>query len=212
VGILVLDHRTIVREALATLLAQQRDLTIVGQADSPADAGRLGVAPDVIVTDIDLDSRAGQGTVAELRRLFPRGGIVVLTNVGHPPVVQAALDAGADGYLLKTSTTTELLVGIRAVAGGETYLQPSLGVELARWHSPRQVESLSSREEVVLVLLVEGHTNADIARRLGISLRTVETHRARLRQKLGLRTRADLFAHACQVGLIARPDERGSDG
>jgi two-component system response regulator NreC len=105
--------------------------------------------------------------------------------------------------LLKTAATTELIVGIRAVADGETYLQPSLGVELARWHRPRDTTlGLSPKEEQVLRLLSFGNTNAEVARICAVSLRTVEAHRARIQQKLGLRTRAELVQYARELGIL----------
>jgi DNA-binding NarL/FixJ family response regulator len=200
--VLLVDNQTVVREGLAALINQVGDISIVGQAADPEEAEGLRVAPDVIVADIDLVSPAGDGVESRLRALFPCSGLLVLTNVNHPSRVQAALDNGVAGYLLKTSTSAELVFGIRAVAVGESYLQASIGMDLARWHGLRQV--LTRKEEEVLALLAVGQTNADVAQTLGISVRTVESRRARLAEKLGRRTRAELFEYARSVGLVAR--------
>jgi two-component system response regulator NreC len=200
VSVLLVDNQTVVREGLAALMSQVGDISVVGQAADPEEAGVLGVAPDVIVAEIDRVGTPGLGVETRLRALFPSSGLVVLTNVDHPARVQAALDGGVDGYLLKTSTSAELVVGIRTVATGASYLQPSLGMELARWHGLRQV--LSRKEVEVLALLAVGHTNAEVAENLRISSRTVESRRARLSEKLGRRTRAELFDYARSVGLV----------
>ena len=126
-----------------------------------------------------------------------------LTAIGDPTEVQSVLAAGAQGYVLETAPTEELLAGIRAVAGGETYLQPSLGVELARLRQPRDPAlGLSAQEEQVLRLIALGHTNVEVARLCHVSLRTVESHRAHIQRKLDRRTRAELVEYARETGLI----------
>jgi len=196
----------VVREGLRTLIDQQPDLVVVSQVAAVRDAGRLEETPDVIVTDIDLPDAKHRDVVTGLRRFFERSPILVFTAIGQPATVQAVLDAGAEGYMLETATPSDLLTGIRAVARGETYVQPELGVELARWHQPRgSTPALSPREIDVLRLLALGHTNAEIASLSGVSLRTVETHRARIQRKLGRRTRADLVQYARELGLVPDP-------
>jgi two-component system response regulator NreC len=113
------------------------------------------------------------------------------------------LGAGAKGYLLETASTDEVLTGIRAVAGGETYLQPSLGVDLAQLHQARDATvDLLPLEEQVLRLLALGHTNTEVARLCNMSLRSAESYRAQVQRKLGRRTRAELVAYAREHGLI----------
>jgi two-component system response regulator NreC len=204
VEVMLVDHRNVVREGLCALIDQQPDLVVVAQAASVDDAGRLDVRPDVIVADIDLPDARPDDVISGLRALFPRSPILVLTLVSQPATVQSVLAAGADGYLLqKTAATTELLTGIRALAGGESFLQPSLGVELAHWYRTRDSAlGLSTKEQEVLRLVALGHTHREVARHCGVSLRTVETHRARIHQKLGRRTRAELVRYAREVGLI----------
>jgi two-component system, NarL family, response regulator NreC len=201
--VMLIDRRTVVRDGLCALIEQHADLVVVARAESVRDAGALDVTPDVIVTDIEFPDAGHSEVISGLRGSFPQSPILVLTAVAHPAKVQSVLAAGADGYLLRTAATTELIVGIRAVADGETYLQPSLGVELARWHRPRDTTlGLSPKEEQVLRLLSFGNTNAEVARICGVSLRTVEAHRARIQQKLGIRTRAELVQYAHEIGIL----------
>lgn len=203
VGVMLVDNGNVVREGLCALIEQQPDLVVVAQAASVGDAVSLGVAPDVIVTDIDLPDAKCVDVISWLRKCFPETSILVLTRIDHPAKVQSVLSAGADGYLLKTAAATDLLTGIRALAGGETFLQPALGVELARWRQPRDTPlGLTPKEEHVLELVALGHTNAAIARLCAVSLRTVEAHRGRIQQKLGRRTRAELVQYAREVGLV----------
>ena len=203
VEVTLVDSRAIVREGLRAVIDKQPDLVVVAEAETVADAGRLGVTPHVIVTDIDLTDAKSGNVISGLREFFPRSAILVFTPVGHPAEIQSVLDAGANGYLLESSPTADLLTGIRAVAGGDTYLHPSLGVELARLHEPRDgATTLTAQEEQVLRLLALGHTNIEVARLASMSLRTAEAHRAQIQRKLGRRTRAELVEYARDAGLI----------
>lgn len=203
VTVMLVDPRTVMREGLCALIEQQPDIVVVAQAATVGHAAGLDVQPDVIVTDIDLPDAKHGDAVSGLRSHFPRSPILVLTSIGQPDKVKSVLAAGADGYLLKTASTADLLTGIRALARGSTYLQPSLGVQLARLNQPRDtVVGLSPEEEQVLRLVALGHTNVEIARLCGVSLRTVETHRGRIHHKLGRRTRAELVQYAREVGLV----------
>jgi DNA-binding NarL/FixJ family response regulator len=203
VNVMLVDHRTVVRQGLCALVEQQSDLVVVAQAATLRGAGTVAVTPDVIVTEIDLPDARHQHVISGLRRFFPPSPILVLTLVGHPARVQSVLEAGANGYLLKTAAAGDLLTGIRALAGGETYLQPSVRVEMTRWRQPRdKALELTPKEVQVLQLLARGHTNVEIAGLCGISIRTVETRRRRVHQKLGLWRRAELFQYAWDAGLL----------
>ncbi|MEY2427022.1 MAG: two-component system, NarL family, response regulator NreC [Actinomycetota bacterium] len=205
-GVLLVDDHIVLREGLATLLDQQPDLRVVGQLVRAEDAVLVDLAPDVIVTGLERALEVEDTPIVRrLRSAFPSSGILVLTSNAHPAIIETALADGADGYVLKTSEADELLSGIRAVGSGRTYLQPSLGVMLARWRRSPPARVLSPREETVLVLVATGHTNAGIAEQLSTSVRTVETHRARVMQKLGRTTRAELFDYALGAGLINLP-------
>ncbi len=203
IRVMLVDSRAVVREGLSAVIDQQSDLVVVAQAGSVHDAGSLDVRPDVIVTDIDLPDAKHGDVISALRGYFAQSSILVFTPIGHPTEVQSVLAAGAAGYVLETAATSDLLTGIRAVADGRTYLQPSLGVELARWHRPRDATlGLSPREEQVLQLIALGHTNVEVARLCNVSLRTIESHRAHIHRKLGLRTRAELVQFARESGLV----------
>jgi DNA-binding NarL/FixJ family response regulator len=207
VRVVLVDNRVVVREGISALLEKHPDLEVVAQATTAHEMATLRVPPDVILTEIDLPGVDGAEVIRIFRKAFTSVGILVLTVVKDPAEVQRVLAAGADGYLLKTATPADLLFGIRAVANGETYLQPSLGVELARWRGAvadigAASDRLSPKEEDTLRLLAWGHTNAEIAEISRVSLRTIETHRARVLQKLGLRTRAELVRYAQIAGLV----------
>jgi DNA-binding NarL/FixJ family response regulator len=204
VRVLLIDGRHVVREGLGLLLARQPDLAVVADAAEVAEAAAAVAGPvDVIVTDLDSPGPSGVGVIRHLRVAFPGAAILVLTQVSHPAEVDAALSAGAAGYLLKTARSAELFAAIRALARGESYLQGSLGVQLARWHQHRTTApGLSEKEEQLVRLLAVGHTNAEVARLSGVSLRSVEMHRARVQAKTGMRTRAELFRFARDAGLL----------
>ena len=203
VDVMLVDGRAVVREGLFAVIDPEPDLVVVAQAATVRDAGSLAVEPHVIVTDIDLTDAKHGDVIGGLRGFFQRSSILVFTAVGDPTEVQSVLAAGAQGYVLETAPTEELLAGIRAVAGGETYLQPSLGVELARLRQPRDPAlGLSAQEEQVLRLIALGHTNVEVARLCRVSLRTVESHRAHIQRKLDRRTRAELVEYAREIGLI----------
>jgi|GEM_PF-195865 len=214
ISVAVIESQTVVREGLRVLIDAQADMQTVGEASSLRGASELDVEPRVVLTTLDLPDSRGDDVVAGLRRRFPGASVFVLSAVDHPAFVQQVLAAGANGYLPKTGTARELFEGIRAVAGGGTFLQPSLGVKLARWRDASSgVEGsggavLSPREVKVLGLVAVGHTNAEVAELLGVSLRTVETHRARLLQKLGRPTRAELVRFAYEFGLIGPPTDQ----
>lgn len=206
-GLLLVDDCIIVREALRVLLDQQPDLRVLAQAATMRDTAGLSFSPDVIITELELPDARGQEVVRALRSGFRGAAILVLTLVTRPAKVEGVLAAGANGYVLKTASVDDLLRGIRAVAHGETYLQPSLGVALAR-HDHGGVgadigaDPLSAREASVLRLVALGHTNTEIAGLVGVSRRTVESHRAHIHQKLGDQTRAELVRYAYANGLV----------
>jgi len=203
VDVVVVDTRAIVREGLRVVIDQQPDLVVVAQAASVGDASSLDVAPDVIVTDLDLpDAKFGE-VITQLRGVFQQSSILVFTPSDHPAAVESVLDAGAEGYLLETAPAVELVAGIRAVAGGDFYVQASLGVDLARLRRPRDTTAVLSAQELeVLRLLALGHTNTEVARLRHTSLRTAESQRAQIHRKLGRQTRAELVAYARETGLI----------
>jgi two-component system, NarL family, response regulator NreC len=208
ISVLLMDDHQIVREGIRALLERQSDIDVVGEAASVAEAISSQTQPDVIVADLVLPDERGSEVVRRLRERYQDSAVVVLTMVDNPTDVQLCLAAGARGYLLKETASAELVDAVRKVAAGEDYLQPSLGAALAKWREApgrvhaRAIDDLTPRELEVLRLIALGHTNAEIATMLYVSVRTVENHRASVMRKLGLRTRAELVRHATESGLV----------
>ncbi|GAU66714.1 two-component response regulator [Streptomyces sp. NBRC 110611] len=150
--------------------------------------------PDLLMLDMRLESGSALDAIPGLLAAAPGVRILVQSMYAEPALVRAALSAGASGYLLKSTPVSELVAAARTVAAGGKYVQPSLGVGLA--HAVLREQELPLRERQVLGLLADGHTNREVAKRLAVSVRTVESVRAALRTRLGLATRADLVAYA----------------
>jgi two-component system response regulator NreC len=206
----LVDDQTMFREGLRALIEQEPDLEVVAQATSLQALEELDVEPDVVVTGLAFPD-AARDQVIELRSRFRDAAIVALTALDDLPTVQHVLAAGADGYVLKSAATTDLFAGIRAVARGGLYLQPSIGIAFAsrppELLADSAVGGLTPKETEVLRLLALGHTNAEIAALTGSSLRTIETHRAHIHQKLDRHTRAQLVRFALEVGLLRLDEE-----
>jgi two-component system, NarL family, response regulator NreC len=204
--ILADDHR-MVRTGLGLLLEAEQCIEVVAEAGDVDGALRavLGHRPDVLVLDLNMP---GTQTALEalplVRESSPRTATVVLTMQEDPEYARRALRAGALGYVLKEAADAELVEAVRRAADGQPYLNPSLGARLAGM--PEQPtgppDNLSERELEVLRLLALGHTNAEIGLQLFLSVRTVETHRAHVQQKLGRVTRAELVRYALDHGLL----------
>jgi DNA-binding NarL/FixJ family response regulator len=208
ISVLLMDDHVVVREGLRALLERQADIRVVAEAGSVREALESDASPDVVVADLVLPDDRGADVVRRLRERHPDSAVLVLTMVDNPTDVQRCLAAGARGYVLKETASTELVDAVRTVAGGGDYLQPSLDAALAKWRETpgrvhaRAIDELTPRERDVLRLIALGHTNAEIAAMLHVSIRTVENHRASVLRKLGLRTRADLVRHANEAGLV----------
>jgi two-component system response regulator NreC len=208
ISVLLMDDHVVVREGLRALLERQVDIRVVAEAGSVGEALDVDASPDVVVADLVLPDERGADVVRRLRERHPESAILVLTMVDNPTDVQRCLAAGARGYVLKETASTELVDAVRTVAAGGDYLQPSLDAALAKWRETpgrvhaRAVDELTHRERDVLKLIALGHTNAEIASMLHVSIRTVENHRASVLRKLGLHTRADLVRQANEAGLV----------
>jgi two-component system, NarL family, response regulator NreC len=222
IRLVLIDQYAMFREGLAALIGLTDGLEVVGQAESVAEYETLGVEADVVVTGIVFPDATPDEVVDRLRSLLPDTAIIVLSRIDDLATVQQVLAAGADGYLLKTAAPSELLAGIHAVARGDMYLQPAIGIAFASHASSQLAETgvdvLTAKETEVLRLLALGHTSAEIADTLGASLRTIETHRAHVYQKLDCHTRAELVRYALDAGLLrldddgaATPDRRIAD-
>jgi two-component system, NarL family, response regulator NreC len=200
------DHET-VREGLKLLIDAQPDMEVVCEAENGrAAVERAGaVAPNVVVMDIAMPEANGLVATRELRRACPDAAIVVLTRYDEDAYVQELLGSGASGYVLKRSPSTELLAAIRAAAAGRTYLDVGIGARVAGTirksaGSTPATPVVSDRENQVLRLVAHGHSNKEIASSLGISVKTVEVHKANAMRKLGFRGRIDVVQYALLQG------------
>jgi DNA-binding NarL/FixJ family response regulator len=215
IRVLLADDHAVLRAGLRMLINGQPDMAVVGEAATGEDAWRQAVVvqPDVVLLDLSMPGMGGMEATERIVRDCPDVRVLVLTMHDDLAYLRSVLAAGASGYVLKRSADTELLSAIRITHRGGTYLEPSLAgdvVEETLGRRGRQAEEaarspLSDREREVLRLVAQGHTNQQIAERLFLSVKTVETYRARLMTKLGLRTRADLVRYALSVGLLSDP-------
>lgn len=204
IRILVVDDHAVVRAGLRLLLDREDDLEVVaeaGDADAGVRAARLE-KPDVILLDVVMPGRSGIEVAAELIEASKGAKVLVLSMQDDPSYVREAFAGGASGYLLKEAADSELVAAIRTVAGGGTYLQPEVGAKLLVAGEP-QASTLTRRETEVLRLIALGHTSAEIAASLYLSVRTVETHRSNIHAKLRVSRRADLVRYALERRLIA---------
>ncbi len=207
------DDHAVVRSGLRRILDDERDIDVVGEAGNADDAVALATAerPDVFVMDLGLPGGSGIEATRRVRDASPKTEVLVLTFHDDVAYLRKAFDAGARGYLVKDAADVELVLAVRRVAGGEEYVDPRLGAALLAPGATGPRASgpggeLSDRELEVLRLVALGHTNADIAAELYVSVRTVETHRAHVQQKLGIKARADLVRYAREFGLLDRGD------
>lgn len=202
--IVLADDHTVVRNALRLLLDAESDFEVVAEAGDADAAVRYarGHKPTVLILDLNMPGRASLEAVPDIRAASPATEIVVLTMQNEPAFARRALQAGVRGYVLKEAADAELVQAVRSAAAGDTYLQPALGARLAAGEAGSNGDELSERERDVLRLIALGHTNAEVAEQLYISIRTVESHRAHIQQKLSLSSRAELVRYALEHGLI----------
>jgi two-component system response regulator NreC len=206
IRVLVCDDHALVRSGLRRLL--ERDFEVVGEAADAeqAVAGVEELQPDVLLLDIVMPGRSGIDAIPDLITASPKTRILVLSMQDDPSYVRKAFSAGAHGYLLKEAADADLMQAIQEVAAGHRYVHPALGARLAtaeaKAHERAEADPLSEREHEVLQLLALGHTNQEIAKQLFISVRTAETHRARIMQKLRLSSRAELVRYALAAGEL----------
>jgi two-component system response regulator NreC len=204
ISVVLADDHPVVRSALKALLEGQEDLEVLDEAGDIASA-RAAVAarkPRVLVLDVNLPDGLGVDAVPDLREEAPETAIVLLTMERDMSLARRALDAGACGYLLKDSAHLELIKAVRAAAAGERHLGPIVAAGLKDRDGAEDRPALSPRETDVLKLMALGHTNREIGEQLSLSVRTVETHRAHIQQKLGLSSRPELTRYALSHGLI----------
>ena len=205
IRVVIADDHAVVRRGLRQLLDAEAGFEVVAEAADLKSARRYvrGHHPDVLVLDLNLPDGLSLGAIPELRAECPDTQIVVLTMQSEPAYARQALAAGALGYVLKEAAESELVEALRRAADGDPYLNPRLGASVAVEVESGRLDGLSERELEVLRMIALGNTNAEIAAALYVSVRTVETHRAHIQQKLRLRTRSELVRYALDHGLIA---------
>ena len=207
ITIVVADDHLVVRSGLRLLLEVEGGFSVVAEAADADSALRsvLGYKPTVLVLDLNMPGDlTSLDAIPQVSERSPGTSVVVLTMQEDPSFARTALQAGARGYVLKDSANTELVEAVRRAAAGETYLAPRLGAALAATAAAPSgpPDDLTPRELEVLRLIALGHTNAEIGKQLYLSVRTVESHRAHIQQKLQLQTRAELVRYALDNGLI----------
>jgi two-component system, NarL family, response regulator NreC len=205
--IMLADDHAVLRAGLRTLLAGEPDMEVVGEA---SDMGQASIevarlSPDVLVLDLSMPGGSPIQLIKRLHQTSPNTRSLVFTMHNDPVYLRSVLAAGGLGYVVKTAPEPELLAAIRAVAAGRTFVdldQPESSGTAVKEHPVAARAGLSSREQQVLLRLAQGHTNQEIANRLFLSVKTIETYRARIADKLGLRTRADIVRYAVELGIL----------
>jgi len=207
IRVLIADDHAVLRAGLKLLIGAEADMEVVGEAADGAEAVERAhtTAPDIVLLDLTMPGGRGTRTIEDVVQLTPRPRVLVLTMHDDAASMQAALLAGASGYIVKKAADVELLTAIRAVHRGRTFVNLTRpGEEQIARNSPAggNPKPLSPRETEVLRLLAQGHSYREAAEQLGVSVKTIETHRKRLVDKLGLKSRAELFRFAVEVGLL----------
>jgi len=212
IRVVIADDHAVLRAGLRMLINTQPDMVVVAEAGDGLEAVRQATEtkPDVVVMDITMPAMGGIQAIEQIRQALQQTQILVLTMHDDTAYLRSALAAGASGYVVKKSADSELISAITAVHRGQMFVdlasssgaiqEALLNKEPSRSGDPRSL--LSQREKAVLTLVAEGYTNQQVADRLCLSVKTIETYRMRLAEKLGLRTRADLTRYALEIGLI----------
>jgi two-component system response regulator NreC len=212
IHVLVVDDHAVVRTGLRLLLDAEADIEVVGEAGDVQTAvfEAREKKPDVVLMDVVMPGQSGIEGVPQVLNEAPDCKVLVLSMQDDPRYVREAFGAGASGYVLKEAVDAEVVAAVREVAGGGRYVHPALGARLveveAEAKARQEADPLSDREREVMRLLALGHTNQEIAKMLFISVRTAETHRAHIMQKLRLSTRAELVRYAIEQGLLEEAD------
>ena len=211
IRVLLADDHSVLRAGLRMLLSVHGDIDVVGEAADGVEVSRKAreLRPDIVVLDLSMPGPRSGNVIRAIRRACPTARVLILTMHDDPAYLRSALASGAAGYVVKKAADFELLSAIRAVHGGRTFvdltetplqsLRPTDAHVAAQW---QQLKDLSRREREVLLLLAQGNSNQQIADQIRLSVKTVETYRTRLSEKLGLKGRAELYRFAAESGLL----------
>lgn len=211
VHILLADDHALVRQGLRALLEAEPNFKVIGEAGDGLETIKLvqKIKPDVVVLDVMMPNLNGLETTRQLSKQFPHTKIIILSMYDDEGFVLEALGNGASGYVLKDSNSSELVSAVMEVVAGRRYLSPPLSdraisayQQIAKSGTFDKYDTLTTREREVLQLTAEGQSHSEIANKLGISVRTAETHRANLMNKLNLHSKADLIRYAIKRGII----------
>lgn len=211
IRVFLADDHAVVREGLKMLINSQQDMEVIGEAGDGKEACKKAVElkPDVVVLDISMPNMNGIQTAEQLNRICPEIKVLVLTVHEDESYLRQLLKAGAEGYVLKRAAASELTQSIRAVHSGGIYIDPSLAEEVVHGYisdpsmeGNQSYSNLSDRETEVLQLIALGYTNKEVATQLCISVKTVETYKARILEKLNIHSRADIVRYALKKGWL----------
>ena len=204
IRILIVDDHGLFRAGLRSRLDAEPDLAPVGEAHTAEQAvvQARALQPDVVLLDLLLPRKSGHDAIPELLKGSPASKVIVVSSQATPSSVRQALSAGASGYLPKRASDHDMITAIRRVAAGERYVEPDLGAQLVVADDYPALNPLSERERDVMQLLAMGYTNQEIGKKLFISVRTVDTHRAHIMSKLRLKTKAELVLYSLANGLV----------
>lgn len=213
IKLLLADDHAVVRSGLRMLLDSNPELEVIGEAADGDEAiqAALALRPDVVLMDLNMPpGKDGLTATAELKKQLPELAVLILTMHDDDEYLFRAIHAGASGYVLKNAPHEELLAAIRSVASGQAYLSPASTKRLMaqyvesakRKDAEDSYEALSEREKEIVSLIAKGYSNKEVAEQLVISVKTVETHKSNIMEKLGLKTRPDLVKYALKKGLL----------
>lgn len=211
IRLMLVDDHAILRDGLRNIISVEEDIEVVGEAESGDDAIKKveSCRPDIILLDINMPQKNGVEVTSILKKKYTHIKILVLTMHSHEEYFMSAIREGADGYLLKDAPSDQVVEAIRTVASGESVIHPSMTRKLLAFHQQQQIEqednALTEREKEVLLCLVEGLSNKEIAERLFISDKTVKIHVSKIFKKLNVKSRSQVVIHAVQHQLVPLP-------
>jgi len=213
ISLLLAEDHTIVRQGLQALLKQSDHIEVIGQAEDGQEAVRKTdeLKPAVVLMDISMPILNGIEATRQIKKQHPETKVLILSMHPNEEYIYAALNAGASGYILKQDAHLDLMAAIEVVAKDEVFLSPSVSTKVVKDYLHKaselapadKLEKLTSRERQILQLIAEGKTNKQIAGMFFISVKTVETHKGNLKEKLGVRTIADLVKYAVRKGIVS---------